>query len=516
MSKVRLSAAIDIGSNSLTLKVAEASKRGSVRILETVRGALSLGSSSYRDGVISDEQMEDLSRQLLGFRNVLDTYNISVDECPVVATSALRESANRDLVIERIRQTSGFRVRILGNTEERSLHLTAVRAQLEAFEEIAQEGVTVLDIGAGSLQVSVFDEGHCYYSQNFLLGALRLSELFAQFELRARDYESLVDEYIRSELANSDVSNPSASNHPHLLALGVDLSAIHSLRKRKNSKDPFVTQEEFNEIFERIRHLSSFEISQKMGIVDEIAETLLPAMIVVKQYLDASNAPGVYVPSVHICEAIIYRTLRSAEQHPLLQASEQDLIATSRFLATRFQDDLKHSRFVTEVALSIFRSLRNRYGFDRRFGVLLELLGILHDIGKAISLRGHAENSSSIVERNEFLGLTEREKEILSEMIRFHSGTKPPVLQWGSSFTSEERRQIISAIAILRLADSIDASQRQKLQDWEINLRKDTLIITGRCKEDFRMESWSLTDKSTLFKQYFNLDVRLRVEEYSL
>lgn len=516
MSKIRLSAAIDIGSNSLTLKIAEATKRGPVRILETVRGALSLGSSSYRDGEISEEQMEDLSRQLLGFRTVLDTYDIGVEECPVVATSALREADNRDLVIERIRQTSGFHVRILGNTEERSLHLTAVRAQLEAFEEIAQEGVTVLDIGAGSLQVSVFDEGHCYFSQNFLLGALRLTELFAQFELRARDYESLVDEYIRSELANSDVSNPSASKHPHLLALGVDLSAIHDLRKHKNSKDPFVTEEEFNEIFERIRHLSPFEISQKMGIPNEIAETLLPAMIVVKQYLEASKASGVYVPPVHICEAIIYRTLRSAEQRPLLRASEQDLVATARFLAARFQDDLKHSGFVTDVALSIFRSLRNRYDLDRRFGMLLELLGILHDIGKAISLRGHAENSSNIVERNEFLGLSEREKEVLSEMIRFHSGIKPPILEWGGKFTPEERRQIISAISILRLADAIDASQRQKLQDWEISLRKDTLIISGRCKEDFRMESWSFMDKSTLFKQYFNLDIHLRVSEFSL
>ena len=211
MAKLRTTAAIDIGSNSLTLKIAEAKKTGPVKILETVRGTLSLGTSSYRDGEISEEQIEDLCRQLQGFKGILKLYEIPYDACPVVATSALREAANRDLVVERVRQATDFDVQILSNTEERSMHLIAVRAQLDAFEDLAKEGITVLDIGAGSLQVSAYENGHCYYSQNFLLRLPPNFELFAQFELRAKDYESLIDEYISSELANSETANPQCS-----------------------------------------------------------------------------------------------------------------------------------------------------------------------------------------------------------------------------------------------------------------------------------------------------------------
>ena len=239
-------------------------------------------------------------------------------------------------------------------------------------------------------------------------------------------------------------------------------------------------------------------------------------MIIVKQYLDASEAKGVYIPQVHICDALIYNNVRNIDRRPLMLAAEEDLIQTAKFLAQRFQDDMEHSRFVTEVSQSIYRSLRNRFGFDRRFGVLLELLGILHDIGKAISLSKHASNSVHIVKRNEFLGLNAKEKQLLEEMIRYHSGTENPALKLNPNYSNEERRIILSAIAILRVADAIDASKTQKLQSWDVKLRQDTLFIEGKCHEDFRMESWSLTDKAELFESYFNLKVRLRVEEYSI
>ena len=87
--KPELLAVIDVGSNGLTLKIAQAERKGNLpRIIESVRGSLALGRDTYNEQVIREDNIVRLCSILLGFRQKLREYRLT--QARVVATSAVR------------------------------------------------------------------------------------------------------------------------------------------------------------------------------------------------------------------------------------------------------------------------------------------------------------------------------------------------------------------------------------------------------------------------------------------
>ena len=146
MAKKQLIAIIDVGSLSLRLKVFEAASKEYPKEIESVRRFLSLGAETYRNGVISSDQIAELCEILAGYVLKMKEYKIKDAIC--VATSAFREAKNRDFVVEQIRLRTGLTIRILDNAQERYFHNLAVKELMTGFDKIIQNGTLILDIGA--------------------------------------------------------------------------------------------------------------------------------------------------------------------------------------------------------------------------------------------------------------------------------------------------------------------------------------------------------------------------------
>ena len=143
-------AAIDIGSNAPKMMIAEAAEDGRPRVIETIRGTLSLGSDTYKNQAISEERLNRLGELLKNFQTKLKEYKVK--NYRVTATSAVREAVNRDFVIARINQLTGMHCEVLSNSAERYYHNMVLAENFPTFNELAEQGTIVLDLGAGSLQ----------------------------------------------------------------------------------------------------------------------------------------------------------------------------------------------------------------------------------------------------------------------------------------------------------------------------------------------------------------------------
>ena len=98
-------ACIDVGSGALNLLIVEMHK-DRLRVLDELSKSVALGRDCFSTGSIQRATTRETCEILLGFRALLNEYK--VDECRVVATSALREAANRDWVVDQIRVSTGF------------------------------------------------------------------------------------------------------------------------------------------------------------------------------------------------------------------------------------------------------------------------------------------------------------------------------------------------------------------------------------------------------------------------
>ena len=167
-------AAIDAGSNAIRFVVADFDGPLSYTVVHKVREPIRLGHNVFTQGGLDEDAMDLAVAAFRLFRRQIDA--LGVERFRAVATSATREAANRDLFLDRILAQSGIALEpISGQEEARLVHL-AVGSRVDL-----SEGRWILvDLGGGSVEVSLVDETGILWSESYQVGTVRLLETLVE------------------------------------------------------------------------------------------------------------------------------------------------------------------------------------------------------------------------------------------------------------------------------------------------------------------------------------------------
>ena len=164
-------AAVDIGSNSVRLKIARLRGRRLHAIHED-REVTRLGEGVFRCNFLSPESMAETVKVLRRFHRT--AQRLGTDSVRVVATSALRDARNSQAFLEWVRSATGWTVEIISGLEEgRLIHLGLV-----ANLRLSNSTVLMIDLGGGSCELTVSRRGHIRDTVSLPLGAVRLTNEF--------------------------------------------------------------------------------------------------------------------------------------------------------------------------------------------------------------------------------------------------------------------------------------------------------------------------------------------------
>ncbi|MDD4368863.1 MAG: HD domain-containing protein [Oscillospiraceae bacterium] len=507
--KPELLAVIDVGSNGLTLKIAQAERKGNLpRIIESVRGSLALGRDTYNEQVIREDNIVRLCSILLGFRQKLREYRLT--QARVVATSAVREAGNRDYVTARIQQETGFSVAVLDNSQERYLHLQATASLFPRFGDCSQEGALLVDIGAGSLQVSSFYQGELYFSHNLMLGSLRVNEALNRLRDKAKDDRRLLDEYVSCELNDAYTLETEDVPYRSLIVIGSEIRALKKLAGYKRSDDCVEPRDAFK-LLNKLSGLTPLTLTTQYGVAPDLAEVLLPSALIIGKYLQRPGITALYMPTVDLCDGLLLDEAIRQRQYHLNYNLEAQVVAASRHLARRFAYDKTHTDNVTGHALALFDCLALAYKLTPRMRLLLEVASVLHDIGKVIRLNDHSRQSFNMILSSDIPGLSDRERLMVAYIARQHSAFASPGKADMPELDENERKTVLPLGSILRLADGLDASHRQKLPTIRPRIRRGLLVIPLDTTEDTTLERSTARDKGHYFTQVFGLGLEFEI-----
>ena len=168
-------AAVDIGSNSVRLKIARL-KAGRLHALHEDREVTRLGGGVFGSGFLTPESMADTVRVLRRFHRA--TQQMGTDQVRVVATAALRDARNSQAFVEWVRSATGWRVEIVSGMEEaRLIHLGLVSGP-----RVDRAPTLMVDLGGGSCELTVSQGGHIRDAVSLPLGAVRLSNEFLRHD----------------------------------------------------------------------------------------------------------------------------------------------------------------------------------------------------------------------------------------------------------------------------------------------------------------------------------------------
>lgn len=502
-------AAIDIGSSNVSMEIFEISKKLGLKSLDHVDYRLELGKDTYAKGSISNTLVQELCKVLNDFKRIMDEYQ--VHDYRACATSALREAENGEIVLGKIYQNTGLKVSVLSNSEQRFLGYKSIACTEADFPQIITKGTAVLDIGGGSIQISLFDKDMLITTQNIKLGNLRIRERLMGLENAVLHYETLVEEFIRNEIISFKKIHLKDRRIENVILIGDYLT---DLLVNYMGAQRMIKKEKFLELYQKIISRSPIELAMLMNIPLENASLVIPSAIIYRCFMDEMEAETIWAPGTQLTDGIAYDY---AEQMKLIRSThhfDNDIVMAARNIGKRYGVSKPHVQAVAKTALTIFDSMKKVHGLGLRQRLLLECAVYLHDCGKYISLVNTAECNYQIIMATEIIGISHMEREMIAQITRYN--TLPmesyTAVSQRTDLGLEEYLIVTKLAAILRLANAMDRSHLQKIQQMKASVREEQLILNLETNRDYTLEEGLLGEKIDFFEDVFGIQPVIKVK----
>lgn len=501
-------AAIDIGSYEVSMKIFEMSRRIGFRELNDVRYSLELGKKVYTDGKTDMEMLDTLCEVLNDFKRIMKDFG--VEAYRACGTSAIRELADSLIVIDQIYRRTGLKVEILSNIEQHFLGYKSIAAIESGFKKMIQKGTAILDVGGGSLQVSLFDKDALVSTQSLKMGSVRIRQRLKELEKTTIHYDKLVEEFIRNDLTNFQRLYLKDRDIKNVILMG---DFITDMIFQEEMEDKIITKEEFMKRYESIVGKSQYTLAQEMEIDPEYAALVVPTMVVCKGFIDIFNAEALWAPGVSLLDGIAYDFAEKQKFIKSVHNFENDILVTAKNIAKRYSSSKNHILGTMNLCLDIFDSMKKVHGMGARERLLLQISAILHDCGKYISMGDVSECSYQIILSTDIIGLSSLEKKMIACTVRYNTTSFALYDERQRSVAGMDRECwviIAKMTAILRLANAMDRSHYQKVKGIRTVLRERELQMIVDSSQDISLELGLLKDKVEFFEEVFGIRLVLR------
>lgn len=523
-------AALDIGSNSIHLVVVETDHEKPFRVLARDKEVVRLGRSVARDGKLSDTAMQRAVTCISRFRQRADKYGAG--ELIAVATSAVREAANRQEFLKRVLTEAGVHVELLSGIEEARLIALAASVKHRQTEKPRnRRSLFVIDIGGGSTELAVAQNSEPAVLISLKLGAVRLTEQFVGSDpisdkqlrrLRAELREILTARAGEIQAVGFDDCYGTSGT---INALGTILmrQRLEDLKRRGPDKpsslrsriEPTLSLAELQSLNKKLTSLSLEERLKVPGLNRARAEIIIAGGQLLEAILETLGAEKLTICDWALREGVIISHLMrraSAVSASAAQLERDPSLRGALGLAQRYQADMKHAHRVAYLAQQMFDELLPLHLLGGEHRRLLSAAAILHDIGYLVSHTGHHKHSAYLIQHSELTGFMASEVAIIANVARYHRSSLPKLKHQFFAALSEEDREIVRKLAaILRITDALDRDHQGRVRGLTCEIRKDLVRIVVNCARSSEAAQWRVEERSDLFREVYGPGVELNV-----
>jgi exopolyphosphatase/guanosine-5'-triphosphate,3'-diphosphate pyrophosphatase len=496
--------AIHLGSETVGLQIVEYTSLHDAKVIERASRQVALGEETFKTGKISFSTASELCELLKGYRRLMTEFGVR--DYRVAATTAIREAENQQYIIDQIKIRTGFTVEVVDMPQEIFFKYAALFKRIEEGEAAnGQEGILFVDISSGGLGITLYKNG-IRYQQNIHLGILRIKEGFNKQQRESVFFTKALDEYIartitpvQEELCQHKIK--------HLVLSGTETRLLLSmLGREKVGELSKVGLKEFKKLYKQLTELNLPQIMERFNLTEHKAEIVLPTIVFYNQILRLTDAEEIIIASDNFIDGMTILHISEKTKDDWLEVIQTQLVSLAKTIGEKYKYDADHAGFVSRASLQIFDKMAKVHGLNKRAQLLLEVAAILEDIGKFVNLRRHYFYSYRLILSSDIVGFSEQEKQIMANVAYYHSKGTPALEDANFALLTSEQ-QVIAAklIAIIRLADALDSSHRQKIQSFQFMLKGNELIIKVSAAEDISIEEWNFADKVHFFESVFGI-----------
>lgn len=557
-------AAIDVGSNSIRLLIAERDDEGGYHVLDEEKVSPRLGHAMSETGMIAPDRLEAAIDAVERMKQIALGYGVA--EVRVIATSAVREASNGHEFVKGVQRLSNLKVEVIGPEDEGRLAHKSVAA---AFD-VRKLPFVVADIGGGSTEVVFSRAGAVEKVVGLKLGAVRVADMFGGGSSgKGASQPHTFDEmrqYLKGAIETAVGKMPLKPKT--LFGTGGTYSALASINLAREGATAESVQgyrlsrERVTKTLTRLR--AALEKGDGMaGLNKDRQDIILPGAAIVEALMATLRVDELVVHDRGIRDGLMLSMLEGhhwaggtgVRNNPTALATtltSAGATATRMTLGSRSESVRRfarkcryheaHSEHVTMLALEIFDQLAQQLpaaakalgssapahplvldhatGLDEAGRGVLEAAGVLHDIGYLVNHSKHHKHSYYIIANGELDGFSPRERELIANIARYHRRGHPKTgHQPYKAMDTSDRKMVRRLAGILRVADGLDRTHTQVVDRVSVAIEArdhlesggpradypNTALFTVESPSDVSTDIWGAERKSELFSLAFGL-----------
>jgi exopolyphosphatase/guanosine-5'-triphosphate,3'-diphosphate pyrophosphatase len=227
------------------------------------------------------------------------------------------------------------------------------------------------------------------------------------------------------------------------------------------------------------------------------------------------NLRTLSIPAVGIREALLQESAREAfsrkEPHRYNNAARQLLVGTRSF-GRRMGYDQRHAEHVRELSVMLFDQLQAAHHLPAQSRVLLEAGALLHDVGHMVSHRAHHKHGEYLALNGDIPGLEGRDRALVASVVRYHNRKSDPAGHHTaySALSSSEQRIARRLSSILRIAEALDHSHRQRVTSMAASFQRGAVGLQISARGDAAEDLRDANRSAELFEKEFHVKLYFR------
>ena len=280
-------AAIDIGSNAIRLLLVNVYDNGetsSYKKVSLVRVPLRLGKDVFTTKRISDEKAIDFERTMVAFEQLMKVHQVY--KYRACATSAMRDAENGVELVNEIKEKTGINIEIISGEEEaKIIRSTHIEQRLEKNHDFLY-----VDVGGGSTEISLYQQGKLQHSRSFDIGTIRLLENMVSDE-SWQEMQSWLQDITKNQ------------SGLEIIGSGGNINKIYKLLDKTDWQ--VIRYSELQDIYTKLSELTVEERMMKFKLHPDRADVIVPAALLFERIMNWAQSDEIQVPKLGLSDGII-------------------------------------------------------------------------------------------------------------------------------------------------------------------------------------------------------------------
>jgi exopolyphosphatase/guanosine-5'-triphosphate,3'-diphosphate pyrophosphatase len=502
-------AVIDVGSNAMRWQVAAVDHPKHYRIVEQDRRPVRLGREVFQTGKLDPQSVDAALQVLKDFKNAAGRYHVKAIRA--AGTSALREASDSRKLINRAK-AAGVPLEVLSEENEARLIGLGIMSGLRFHLPLG----LFLDIGGGSVELTVADASNTYCLFSLPLGAVRLTEgFFAADPPRSKEIKFL-SQHIKQQL-EPVTRRIQKEKFTMAFGSGGTITALAETDTRAGGENKsgsliVLRRPRLKALLDLLVNRSTRERAEMISGDPKRADIIVAGGIVLHEVMSAIELDYLFVSRRGLRDGLMVDLLQrsyagSGAWHPDADRAESlDQVCQKYFY------DAAHSQHVSQLAVNLFYQLQALHNLPERYAGILHAGAMLHDIGEFIADAKHHKHSYYLIKSSGMTSFNKLDLELVANIARYHRKAHPSQKHLGFSQLTPTNQDVVRKLsALLRVADALDFRREQRVESVSCALNRSkilTLAIASSANANDEIR-WA-SKKGELIREVFNLELEFK------